>query len=139
MRFSALFVLFILSGCASSDYTVTLFRTAQATGITERYSVDSKALGTKTVILPSDTNGLRSTHGIDHEIVQSIEAILRDSLSKIEQIPLHGTGSMTTGLTIDSRDTHTEISWPDIDPPKLETGAIDSLYHLMLRAEDEMR
>jgi hypothetical protein len=33
---------------------------------------------------------------------------------------------------------HQKITWANVDPPKLATPMLDSLYHMMLRVEAEM-
>jgi hypothetical protein len=135
---SALIFLLVFSGCASDAFTVTLFRTARATGVTERYAVNQDAIGTKTITLPADTDFIRSTYTIDPKLVAKIHVLITDSLASLAALELHDTGELTTGLHIDTRNTHKEISWANVDPPKLATPLLDSLYHIMLRAEAEM-
>ncbi len=134
-----LFLLFI-AGCASNTFTVTLFRTSDVSGITERYAVDQGALGTKTVTLGSDSSAVskRTTYSIDRQLTQSVHGLVTDSLAPLLAIKMDDTGEVTTGLQIDAGNSHQKISWADVDPPKLGTPVLDSLYHIMLHVEAEM-
>lgn len=129
----------LLCGCATSDFTVTLFRTASSTGISERYSVDSKGNGTKTLVIPPDTSGIRTNHAIDPAIVEHLTHILHDSVTALNNLTHQGMGTVISGLDIETSDLKKELTWENIDPPKLSTGVVDSLYQLMLHAELEMR
>ncbi len=135
---SALILLLFFSGCASNAFTVTLFRTARTTGVTERYAVNEDALGTKTIALPADSDSKPATFAIDPKLVANIHVLIMDSLASLAAIDLHDSSELTTGIDIDARNTHKEISWANVDPPKLTTPVLDSLYHIMLRVEAEM-
>jgi hypothetical protein len=134
-----LFLLFI-AGCASNTFTVTLFRTSEVSGITERYAVDQNAFGTKTVTLGSDSNAVskRTTYSIDRQLTQSVRGLVTDSLSTFLAIKMSDTGEVTTGLQIDAGNNHEKITWADVDPPKLGTPVLDRLYHIMLHVEADM-
>ncbi len=125
-------------GCSSDTCTVTLFRTGGVSGITERYAVDQSALGTKTIALGTDSDAKRSTYSIDRQLADNVHRLVTDSLASFAAITLNDTGEMTTGLQIDARTMHEKITWANIDPPKLGTPVLDSLYRLMLRVEAEM-
>jgi hypothetical protein len=138
MRISIALLFLLVCGCASNELTVTLVRTGEVSGITERYSVNQDALGTKSIALGPDSDAKRSSYPIDRQLALNVHKLVADSLASIAAIKLNDTGEVTTGLQIDSRNTHQEISWANVDPPKLATPVLDSLYHIMLRVEAEM-
>lgn len=138
MRFSFTLLLLLCCGCASEEFRVTLIRAGEVSGITERYTVNQNALGTKTVTLPSDSEPKPTTYTIDSKLVADLRGLLTDSLATIAALNVHDTGALTTGLQIDKRDIHKTITWVSVDPPELPTPVLDSLYHLMLHVESEM-
>ena len=107
-------------------------------GITERYSVNRKALGTKTTHLASILDAKRSTYSIDGQLAQNVQRLVTDSVATLAAITMNDTGEETTGLQIDMRAMHEKITWANIDPPKLGTPVLDSLYRMMLHVEAEM-
>jgi hypothetical protein len=137
-RLALIFLFPIFAGCASNEFTVTLFRTGAVSGITERYSVNQDGLGTKIIALSADSESKRSTYSIDHQLTLKVRTFVKDSLAFLVPIPMRDTGEMTTGLQIDEKNVHREIMWAKVDPPKLASSALDSLYHIMLRVEAEM-
>jgi len=133
-----LFLLFFV-GCASSgELTVTLFRSGGVSGITERYAVDQDAIGTKTIALGTDSEAKRSTYSIDRQLAQNVRRLVTDSLASLAAITMNDTGEVTTGLQIDAGTMHEKITWENVDPPKLATPVLDSLYRMMLHVEEEM-
>jgi hypothetical protein len=138
MRITLPFLFLLVCGCASNECTVTLIRTGEVSGITERYSVDQAALGTKIKALGTDSDAKRTTYSIDRQLAQNVRGLVTDSLTSLMAITLNDTGEVTTGLQIDTHNTHQKITWANVDPPKLPTPIIDSLYHQMLRVEAEM-
>jgi hypothetical protein len=136
----ALLFLLCIAGCASNTFTVSLIRTSEVSGITERYSVDQSALGTKTVTLGSDSSAVsnRTTHSIDRQLTQSVRGLVTDSIASLLAIKMSDTGEVTTGIQFDAGNNHQKITWADVDPPKLGTPVLDSLYHIMLHVEAEM-
>jgi hypothetical protein len=138
MRTTLVLLLLLVCGCASNECTVTLIRTGEVSGITERYSVNQDALGTKIMALGTDSDAKRTTYSIDRQLALNVHTLVTDSLASLEAIQLNDTGEVTTGLQIDTHNSHQKIMWANVDPPKLATPIVDSLYHTMLRVEAEM-
>ncbi len=92
----------------------------------------------KVIEMPGDTESRCWRLQVDRKIVSEMQALLRDSLESIAAIELHATGELTTGILVDNGTVHHEMTWPNIDAPVLGTSIVDSLHHLMLRAESQM-
>ena len=135
MKWTAFIFLFVLTGC-SSPFTVTLWRSG---GVAEeRYAVDQDGVGTKTVEMPIDSETIK-TYKIDKVLVSKIGTLLHDSTKSLLAVELNSRGNeMTSGITIDEKNVHHEMTWADVDPPILNTPVLDSLYHLMLVARQQM-
>ena len=139
MKITLALLFLLVCGCASNEVTVvTLVRTGEVSGITERYSVNQDALGTKTIALGTDSDAKRSTYSIDRQLARRVQRLVTDSLASLTAIKLNDTGEVTTGLQIDTRNVHQKIIWANIDPPTFATPAFDSLYRMLLQVEAEM-
>ncbi|HET6401421.1 MAG TPA: hypothetical protein VFH95_08490 [Candidatus Kapabacteria bacterium] len=138
MRLTLALVLALFCGCASENFSVTLFRSNGASGISERYGVDQNGLGTKTVIALADSDSKRRTCAIDPALAAEVRRFVTDSLAPLSAIQLHDTSSAISGVQIVAGGEQREIAWANVDPPELSTPALDSLYHLMLRVETQM-
>jgi hypothetical protein len=137
MKWIAFPLFLILVGC-SSPYTVTLWQNGGFSGIEERYAVRQDGTGTKTVRMPVDSESRTKTYEVDKRLVDEIGSLLRDSTKSLLAIKLNGKGEMTTGITIEEKNVHHEMAWANVDPPILGTLVLDSLYHLMLDARQQM-
>ena len=138
MKIRLALLLILVSGCASRQFTVTFFRTGGVSSITERYSVNQDGVGTKLVKIPLDSESKQWTYSVDPKLLAELRGIMTDSIQSLSKIELHGTGELTSGITIDEEKTHNEITWANVDPPKMGVPAFDSLYSIMLRVESNM-
>src|SRR5579883_3056278 len=93
-----LLLVIAMYGCASHNFTVTLFRSGGLTGIKESYSVNSRGMGMKVIEMPGDTESRCWRLQVDRKIVSEMQALLRDSLESIAAIELHATGELTTAI-----------------------------------------
>jgi hypothetical protein len=134
----AILVLLFFTGCASEMFTVTLVRTGEVSGITERYSVDQDGNGMKTIRLSTDSDSKPTTYSIDKQLTLRVQTLVTDSLASLTAINMNDTGEVTTGLQIDARNTHKSIMWANVDPAKPVPAVLDSLYRIMLRVEAQM-
>ena len=137
MRLTVIILALCIAGCASRHFTVVLFRNDSASNIEERYAVDQDAVGTKTVKTPVDSESTAKKYTIDKLLVTKIDGLLYDSTKSLLAIDRKDKGEMISGIAIDEKNTHREITWSNVDPPVL-TPAFDSLYHLMLLVEQQM-
>jgi hypothetical protein len=138
MKITLALLFLLFCGCSTEELTVTLFRTGEVSGITERYSVNQDALGTKTIALGTDSDAKRSTYSIDRQLARRVQRLVTDSSASLAAISINDTGGVTTGLQVDTRSIHQKITWVNIDPPQHVTPAFDSLYRMMLQVEAEM-
>jgi hypothetical protein len=144
MKMRLAIFLVLVSGCASRQFTVTLFRSGGASSITERYSVNQDGVGTKAVSVPlgtmvhSDSESKQWTHAIDPKLAMQVRGLINDSLEALSKIGLHDSSETTSGIRIDMEESHKEITWANVDPPKMFSPAFDSLYEIMLRVETNM-
>ncbi len=127
-----------LVGCASETFTVTLFRTKGVSGISERYSIDQDNHGIRSIALGDDSDAKRSSYTIDGQLTSRVHTLAVDSLVSLSAIKMRDTSELTTGLLIDARNAHVEISWANIDPPDSASPLLDSLYRTMLLVEAKM-
>ena len=84
-----------------------------------------------------DSESTVKKYSIDKLLVTKIGGLLRDSTKSLMITDRRDKGKMTSGIAIDEKNTHQEITWSEVDPPVL-TPAFDSLYHLMLLVERQM-
>ncbi len=115
-----------------------MFRTSEVSGVTERYSVNQNAIGTKSILLGADTAANRSTHLVDRQLILQVRNLVLDSLTSLSSILMRDSGVVTTGIQIDALHSHIAITWPKVDPPINAPPLLDSLYNLMLRVESKM-
>ena len=144
MKIRLALLLLLVTGCAPRQFTVTLFRTGGASSIDERYSVNQDGVGNKTVkvhlgtIVPNDSESKQWTYSVDPKLLAEIRGLITDSLQALSKIASHDTGELTSGITIAAEKTQSEITWANVDPPKMAMPAFDSLYSIMLRVESNM-
>jgi hypothetical protein len=138
MRFYFALLFLLLVGCASDKFSVTMFRTGGVSGISERYSINQDNRGVRSISLGDDSDAKRSNYTIDGQLTSRVHALVVDSLASLSAIKMRDTGELTTGLQIDARNVHMEISWANIDPPDSATPLLDSLYRTMLLVEAKM-
>jgi hypothetical protein len=145
MKIRLAILLLLFSGCASRQFTVTLFRSGGASSITERYSVNQDGIGTKLVNIPLDSESKKWTYSVDSKLLLALRGLMTDSLQTLSKIEMRDTtgaivpaGELMSGITIDAERMHKEITWPNLDPPNRQFPAFDSLYSIMLRVESNM-
>jgi len=151
MKIKLAIFLLLFSGCASRQFTVTLFRSGGASSITESYSVNQDGVGTKLakaplgMIVSADSASKQWTNSVDPKLLLELRGLMTDSLQSLSKIESHDTigttvhlGELTSGITIDAEKMHKEITWANIDPPRMDVPAFDSLYIIMLHVESNM-
>ena len=89
-------------------------------------------------IVPNDSESKQWTYSVDPKLLAEIRGLITDSLQALSKIASHDTGELTSGITIAAEKTQSEITWANVDPPKMAMPAFDSLYSIMLRVESNM-
>jgi len=128
---------FTTIGCAKPAFLVTLSRSGGFSGTTQTYSVDQEGRGVRTGQWPQDS-ARSKVFTIDRGVTYAISDVLQRRFRELDTIHLQVRGNLTTSLNVKSDSLDIALSWPNLDPPVLQTAALDTLYHLMREVESRM-
>jgi hypothetical protein len=118
-------------------FTVTLSRGGGFSGLQEKYEFVDDGSTKKASRLPGEAERVFPSKPVP-EMVEPVRDFLNRHYDVIDTLDFQLTGNMTTSIILKLDDKEPRFSWPNLDPPRLETVVLDSLYQLMLEVQSMM-
>lgn len=136
--FAFFLLLLLITGCAGGSRTVAISHSGGVSGIEQRYSIDTKGLILERSKLSQDTFRIVRSGAADPILTRNIFAFVARYAHELDTLKLQGTGNLTTALTLTDGSYEKILQWPNLDPPHISTGVVDSLYQMMLGVQEQI-